>query len=426
MEDQARLAMENILEYIKRSVNEKLPKQEFGIPHIKQVAEEVASISSTYWKQKCPLDPKEIERLQNIAVVVYLRYWLQYDEKARVTIPAYVRYGFSSSRRKIASNIYDVFPTQERSFRNHKKKIMEMFSEVKRQAQKENRPYTPIADGIGRNYAFPFEIMAYIDISTQGYLSLENLAFRRQETMKSTANKKANTALIRAYNDLMLFLEKLDTDCESIIKDPQICRQYVVYCMFLHGWECANRFMLAAKVAEFLDNNDLLSLYENDKNSEGSIKYNKSLRFFGRYVANEHKLFERKSRYVQEDYPFDVLNYTHALNVIHGEETTDNISAITREEYLRTVFVDILTVLTQIYPFESNRSWTDTDFINAAKFFYNDYPILKTFHDVNFPDEDGKFYANCRVFYTIMEQIENSALLEARDKLSTKKKDTAQ
>lgn len=420
MVDQARLAMENILEHIERRVNEKLLKQEFGIPHIKQVAEEVANISSIYWAQKCPLNAKEIERLQNLAVVVYLRYWLQYDKKARVTIPAYVRYGFSLSKRKTASTIYDVFATQERSFRNHKKKIMEILKEVKRQAQKEKRPYTSIADGIERNYAFPFESMAYIDISTQGYLSLENLAFRRQETMKSTANKKANTALMLAYSDLMRLLEHLDINNEYIIGSSKTCRQYVVYCMFLHGWECANRFVLAANVAEFLDNNDLLSLYENDKNSDGSIKYNKSLRFFGRYLANEHRLFKRKSNYVQEDYPFDVLNYTHALKTICGEETTDNISAITREEYLRSVFVDILTVLTQIYPFESNRSWTDTDFVNAAKFFYSDYPIVKTFHKVNFPKEDGKFYANCRAFYMIMEQIENSALSKAREKLVKK------
>ena len=301
-----------------------------------------------------------------------------------------------------------------------------MLSEVKRQAQKEKRPYTPIADGITRKYAFPFEAMAYIDISTQGYLSLENLAFRRQETMKSTANKKANTALIHAYSDLMRLLEHLDIDNEHIIRSSKTCREYVVYCMFLHGWECANRFMLAANVAEFLDDDDLLLLFENDSNSEGSIKYNKALRFFGRYLANEHRLFERKSKYAQEDYPVDILNYAHALNIICGEETTDNISAITREEYLRTVFVDILTVLTQIYPFESNRSWTDTDFVNAAKFFYNDYPIVKTFHAVNFPDEDGKFYANCRAFYTIMERIDNSPLSEAREKLAKKKKHTAQ
>lgn len=424
--DQARLAMENILGYIKNRVNEKLPKQEFGIPHIKQVAEEVASISSAYWKQKCPLNAKEVERLQNLAVVVYLRYWLQHDKKARVTIPAYVRYGFFSSKRKIASSIYDDFHTKERSFRNHQKKIMEMLSEVKRQAQKEDRPYTPVADGIKRKYAFPFETMAYIDISTQGYLTLENLAFRRQETMKSTADKKANTALMLAYSDLMRLLEHLDIDNEHIIRNSKTCREYVVYSMFLHGWECANRFMLAANVAKILGENDLRVLYENDCGVNRKVKYNKSLRFFGRYLASNERLFKRNTKHPQEDYPFDVLNYSYALSTIRSEETVTNIAAIAREEYLRTVLVDILTILTQIYPFESNRSWTDADFANAAEFFYNDYPIVKTLHNLPLSDEDGKFYDNCRSFYLIMEDIEDSSLAEARDKLAKKKKPIAQ
>ena len=102
------------------------------------------------------------------------------------------------------------------------------------------------------------------------------------------------------------------------------------------------------------------------------------------------------------------------------------MAALAREEYLRTVFVDILTILTQIYPFESNRSWSDADFVDAAEFFYNDYPIVKTFHNLPFPDEDGKFYTNCRSFYLILEGIENSPLAEAREKLAKKKKSTAQ
>lgn len=306
--NQARLAMKNICEYIQRRVDEKLPNQEFGIPHIKQVVEEVANISSAHWKQILPLSKEEINRLQNLAVAVYLKYWLQYDENAKVTIADYVQYGFSlQNEKKVATEHKDFF-SQERSLRNHRDKIMEMLAEVKRQAKKEKRPYTTIANGIEKNYAFPFETMAYIDLSTQGYLSLENLAFRRQKTMKSTADKKANTALIRAYNNLMFFLEKLDADCESIIKNPQGCRQYVVCCMFLHGWECANRFMLAANVAKVLGENDLRVLYENDKNLGEGIKYNKSLRFFGRYLASDYKLFKRESRYSQEDYPFDILN----------------------------------------------------------------------------------------------------------------------
>lgn len=424
--DQARLAMENILEYIKRRVNEKLPNQEFGIPHIKQVAEEVASISSTYWKQKCPLDEKEIERLQNLSVAIYLKYWLQHDKNATITIADFAQYGFSLQNEEKEPPTHKDNSVQERSLRNHRNKIMEMLNEVKRQAKKDNRPYTVVADGIEKNYAFPFETMAYIDLSTQGHLSLENLAFRRQKTMKSTADKKANTALIRAYNNLMFFLEKLDADCESIIKNPQICRQYVVYSMFLHGWECANRFMLAADVAKLLGENDLRLLYENDFTLNGSVKYNKSLRFFGRYLASDERLFKRNSKHSQEDYPFDILNYSYALTTIRSEETVTNIATIAREEYLRTVLVDILTILTQIYPFESNRSWTDADFADAAKFFYNDYPIIKTLHDLPLPDKDGMFYDNCRSFYLIMEGVENSPLAEARKNLAKKKKPTAQ
>lgn len=424
--DQARLAMKNICEYIQRRVNEKIPNQEFGISHIKQVAEEVSNISSAYWKRILPLSKEEIKRLQNLAVAVYLKYWLQYDENAKVTIADYVQFGFSSQNEKKETITHKDFSTPERSLRNHRNKKIEMLNEVKRQAQKENRPYTIVADGIEKNYAFPFETIAYIDLSTQGYLALENLAFRRKETMKSTADKKANTALISAYSDLMRPIEKLDTDYESIIKSLQFCRQYVVYCMFLHGWECANRFMLAANIAELLGENDLLMLYENDKNLGEGTKYNKSLRFFGRYLARDYRLFKRDSGYSQEDYPFDILNYTYALNTIRNEETADNIAALDREEYLRTVFVDILTILAELYPFESNRSWTDTDFVDAATFFYNDYPIVKSFLDVKFPDEDGKFYTNCRAFYLIMESIGNSPLAEARKTLVKKKKPTDQ
>ena len=155
--DQARLAMENILEYIKKCVNEKLPKQEFGIPHIKQVAEEVANISSTYWKQKCPLNVKEVERLQNLAVVVYLRYWLLHDKNATITIANYAQYGFSLQNEEKELQTYKDNFAQERLLRNHRNKIMEMLNEVKRQAKKDNRPYTVVADGIEKNYAFPFE-----------------------------------------------------------------------------------------------------------------------------------------------------------------------------------------------------------------------------------------------------------------------------
>lgn len=424
--NQARLAMKNICEYIQRRVDEKLPNQEFGIPHIKQVAEEVANILSAHWKQILPLSEEEINQLQNLAVAVYLKYWLQHDENAKVTIADYVQYGFSLQNEKKETITYKDFSTQERSLRNHRNKKIEMLNEVKRQAQKENRPYTIVADGIEKNYAFPFETIAYIDLSTQGYLSLENLAFRRLEIMKSTNDKNKNTALIKAYRDLRFLLEILNKDYESIIKEPQDCRKYVVFCMFLHGWECANRFVLAAKIAELLGENDLLMLYENDKNLGEGIKYNKSLRFFGRYLASDYRLFKRESGYSQEDYPFDILNYTYALNTIRNEETADNMAALAREEYLRTVFVDILTILAELYPFKSNRSWTETDFLNAATFFYNDYPIVKSFLNVKFPDEDGKFYTNCRSVYLIMEGMENSPLAEAREKLAKKKKPTAQ
>ena len=119
-----------------------------------------------------------------------------------------------------------------------------------------------------------------------------------------------------AYSDLMRLLEHLDIDNEHIIRNSKTCREYVVYSMFLHGWECANRFMLAANVAKILGKNELRVLYENDCNLNRKVKYNKSLRFFGRYLASNERLFKRNSKHPQEDYPFDVLNYSYALTTI--------------------------------------------------------------------------------------------------------------
>lgn len=375
--------------------------------------------------------PELVERLISAVVAGYLRQWFMNTNNPQCTI-----YEFSNYKYMHPS---DAKYTGERKMRdNPDRKALE-------NAMKKQRSFLDLRLGqiLQKSDAtiqkepgkqkYDYVNLAWIDQYHEGYLGYIGLIFQRKEIMRQTQNKERYEPLGEACKQYRNGLQRVSELYPRIQTSGgkyrvALCREYVASCMLTAWLESGVSFHRACRIAAHLTgaypqqqqaNEDAADCFW--RPAEANNDTREVIRGYG------------KEGIKQLSYPWDLLHYDEEIACVFGEYSTETEQKCIRNLVLREKYLELRNLLYVYRPPEKQPRWTPELYLEAAKFFHDEYPIVEQYAAMEFPEiqsvydplEEGQtrrrgrtldndFYQNLKKVFLVILDMEESPLDFAR------------
>ena len=335
------------------------------------------------------LTDEDIQVIGNLAVAVYLETWLRTDRSTFLTIEKFSQFGYRKADKGIEPN--ERWESRKSAYFRAYEKYVDLHS-LQREVEKE-RGEKPRSDAykIGNERKLSLPVLAWCEAIAKDELDIMEVLFFKKHLLnrKSMHDSKQNIRLQEALHSFKSLLENTMVSYPKDGSDIDGYKKFVAKCIMINTVERQYRFVLAGRIAEYAKNHMCTP-----------SAYNKTLFtvFFGQNQDDTMILMGRKSqldkngkkKYALPNLALDTLGYDRIVDLIFeqdGGEETEKL--IDRELLRRTAISNLIDSLYSACSFKQ-RTWTDADFRDAAEFFYNQYPILFEFTNLEVPETEEK------------------------------------
>ncbi len=411
----------------------------FSIQSIQSLAEvflkEYSSVVNTFYKNEKIkwLDDADIDYLGKVATSIYLERWLEKDRKSKKTINAFSKYGYGDKESAKLDKVVDETEKTKRLYRAYDK-YCELFALRQVQA-KADQEHMPVA-AYKRNNKTACDLitLSWCDAWEKSYLQILEFWFFRKHFInrKSKRDSKQNETLhdlLVQYNQLLWDINDCISEAGS---DPNKNMEYVAKCILIQKIERVYHFQLVLDILHYchqsgLDYQDLdrrIMIAHIGRFSELGGLYFDSINTLGP---------DGKKKYVMSNDSLGVLNNEDLISKLVGTHTEELTEVeISKEIMRRRALMDLLLIMYTVFPFEQQHAWTQVDFENAATFYKETYPLIRTYISegelpnpfLGTPDEKEKahcFYDMFHAYYMEIYNMDASPLKDAVMTLTRKK-----
>lgn len=412
------------------------------------------------------MDETDCSLLANTATAVYLERWMETDENLHENIHSFALHDLSHYKTEIKpEDDRDINQTNDylNLWRAYANKYTRLFMLRTKQELKENTEPTVEPDITEHQRPLDIITLTWCSAWDKGYLSiLDALIFQKlllnRASKRNTQQNKAIAVKLQEYRrfltDLEDFYSKLQIEREkneSEKKDFSTAVAYTAYCILLQKVERSSHIQLAIDMAHYaLENHVEIT------DAEPNI----SAAYWARYLNSGEMLFDSincmedpeliqqvaeqcmntspiqiseiskiSRKYNQINEQLNVLNYKKAITAMYHTQQEYVNEECWAEMMRRCALMDLLMLIYTVFPVDDRKSWEDQDFIDAADFFHNDYPLVGTYLKTPIPEDftgAGKenshcFYDHFFEFYKNLCRMDDSPLRDAVTFLTKKK-----
>lgn len=334
--------------------------------------------------------PEAVSRLIRALVARYLRQWFTNPNNPRCTLYEFSNYGYMHPS--------DAKYTGEQKLEdNSKRKVMETAMQKQRQFQDLRLgqilqdPKASIVRDPGKQ-KYDYLNLAWVDQYCSGYLDYIGLIFMRKEILQRTQNKERYGPLgevCRQYRDRLQKVCELYAQIESSGGKYRVarCREYLASCMLVDWLESGLYFHRACCIAAHLTG----SYPQKQEPSEEAMDS------FWYPVESLNDTQEIIKGYCEDgihqiSYPWDVLNYEEEIACVFAEPSPETERKCVESIVLREKYLQLWNLLSTVCPPEKQPQWTAELYLEAAKFFHDEYPVIEQFAAMEFPEVESVFH----------------------------------
>ncbi len=410
------------LNTFRKEIRKKLGEDKFGIRHIQLISniycKAIAasdSLLSSYGTSDLSITDKDIQWVSTVATAVFLENWLENDLSARQTIYGFTQSPFIPRNENTQGNDLWADTDFAISLGRARDKHEIMLHRRQEQIEDDNicvsNTLSSRAKSINeRSRTYNFIDLCIFDMwATNGQLSLLDFLFFQWPIDAPQLDfwwEKNLKDCYRKYYDNLSRINQLFQTAEGMAApETSICRQYVASCMAIRKIEQASRISLIYSLSQstFFEKMDF------DENGYYTATY------WGRYPALDISIIQLNptgiGNKVIEDCPHDVCNYAENIEDAFGSSSKAKDAKAQKHRALRAILHDLLMVLHTLYPNSEMPHWEDIDYLNAAYFYRNTYPVVEELlRYAPSAADTPNIYLNCKKLFQELIRVENSQL----------------
>ncbi len=363
---------------------------------------------------------EEILHMAAAATAYYLEGWLEHDPKHQLTLYAFEKYGYGDN------NPDSRFECQKKFARQYKK--LRQLEKIK---EDQDRKYHLAPSGKTTQNEkvtrLDYLDLAWIAACRDGSLKMDDLVvFKKHMLRHRSNNDELNISMQAAYENYTAYLEYLH-DLSTKIDDnlsPGKVKEFVAKCLMLNKVERDHRFQLIAGISwEYMNRFGPLLVVPKGIPEVANITW-------APCTNNDGGLFEfsKMDRATNKSYNFvqmsvDLVYYQQQISALFQTPVEKQEELASKETLRRAAIWDVITVLFCVCPLENMRSWEDSDFVAAAKFLRDQYPLVDAFLEIVPPIKDAdkrlkgtsasNYYCTYHNLYCLVRDMPESPLREA-------------
>lgn len=334
--------------------------------------------------------PEAVARLIRALVARYLRQWFTNANNPRCTLYEFSNYGYThpSDAKYTGKQMLED---------NTQRKVLESAMQKQRQfldlrlGQLLQDPNASIVRDPGKQ-KYDYLNLAWVDQYCRRYLDYIDLIFLRKEIMCRTQNKERYEPLgdaCRQYRDGLQQICGLYPKIETSGGKYRVarCREYVASCMLVDWLEGGLNFHRSCRIAAHLTR---AYPHQQEPNKE-------ALECFWYPFESQNGMKVNIKGYCKEgvpqiSYPWDLLNYEEEIACVYAEPSPETEQKCVEILVLREKYLQMWNLLNVAYPPEKQLQWTDTLYLEAARFFHDEYFVIEYFAAMEFPEVESIFY----------------------------------
>lgn len=341
----------------------------------------------------------------NAVTFDYLIRWLDNDRNAAQTINNFAMNKYICvsdwKQKKNCGNtpLLDI----DAGLRRAEKRLIDNLQAQIQQCKDAGLPYKEFPEFDSTNKKrYGFLELRYMDAYREGYLETEKLLFERKNVLKIENKTGKNDALRNAYDDLNRLLDNIRNNNPFNKSGKQNIEkstvEFVVSCMQFYLYETSYRFVLMAKIAQYMETYNLPIYHP----AISSIRF---------YILNLPK----------ENCPITFTPFIHYNNFFKCERCYFEPFPIQCElevQAMRILLQDAIDEYCYYNPVKELHSWKQSDFHDAAKFLVDDNHILDSLKNLDLKIPDGKsksVYDYIRDLYSSDDFMDQAKLYYGRN-----------
>lgn len=357
-------------------------------------------------------DEEEKEKIANVIVSIYLEQWLKKCPELRHSILSFANYPycFDSEINAAKENHTVDFQCQNAYAQIWGTSIPDGMSQKLRRAYekyKVQRNYRfeqakdelDIRNNLPANFnrsdkyhdkgvTLDIHTLCCLDLMVSGnYSILDAIGFWDINEYPVVSKKRVGLSIIDYYNFLE-GLEQMHADSKWSTANKIYKRKYVEACIVIGQLEGATGIQLRLELANHICKT---GKYWDNYSFEmaGELWGRSSSNMLRAILPNYYRQFHDSTRksYAYQEPSYEILNYSKwfSLMGVPKDSRQGRIIGL-KQMFKRAIIGDALALLNTFCDPATQRNWEDTDFVDAAIFFHDSYPIvpkyLEALHDV--------------------------------------------
>lgn len=372
---------------VKSMYKKELNKAGLSIENIQNFSKDFLDACINAWVQFYPnfknmLTEDDLTHLANVVTSIYIERWLENDTNARLSISDFARQPYRLQSEERTNNTKYTKDINDPWYEAHEE-FEKMLNFRRQQAEQNNESVRPRPYKRGPERPLDFITLSWCNAKKNGRLYIYNWLDRNNKYRTKIETKATNLEyVLESYNS---FLSDVDRCFDETGRNTIKNREYVSSCIMLQKIERTCRIQLCGKITEVLIDQNL----ELSPISEKLKPY-----YWTPYVEERSQLFEASSCvnkygdhiYTRPNEQYDVLDYDYKIKTLTGDISESKcMDAAIREQVVRETIKNLLTLLYAVCPVNRQRHWVDEDFLQAAKFYHDEYHFVAIWLKTKYP-----------------------------------------
>lgn len=393
-------------------------KSTMSIFHLKYFADLfVASVFSIYedslkenfideeTKSFISFDEEEKSEIANVIVSMYLEQWLKKCPELRHTIYSFAHYPYcfnseigtakeNRTAKDLSNNTSEIIWRQNvsdtmnqklvRAYEKYKMQRNYRFEQAKDESDiRNNFPANFHRSDKYHNKGITLDIhtLCFLDLMVSGnYSILDDIGYWDRDESPVVRKKRVALSIID-YCNFLEGLEQMYADNIWSTDNKIYIRKYVEACIVIGQLEGAAGIQLRLELANHICKTgkcwDNLSF-----EMAGELWGRSSNNMLRAILPDYYRLFQNSTRksYAYQEPSYEILNYSKWFPLMGvPKDSRQGYILGLKQMFKRAIIGDALTLLNTFCDPATQRNWEDTDFMDAAKFFHESYPIASKY-----------------------------------------------
>ena len=350
------------------------------------------------------IDDSTIQRLANTITAFFIEAWLVNDSKCSMPIYQFAQWGYDEKSKGHSNKYRDPYRNDQEcrlAYKFYRDVEDQKIAQQIREGVKPDHPIEKEGANRGSPRKLDYVALAWCDAWTkeapalQIYHSLRffkrcfsSVFFVPHTTEEGVVelrqlSTKEEEVLAEDIQGLYRYLQYLNNCYEK--EDLSNRRAYVAGCMLFQRLEVGVRFDLVNRLAKAQFTSDGVISQDSIRLVEAYWGRTSEIGGFfdsvNAYVKKSRSKMPYERLYTSVSVSLDLLNYDKQIHTLTHTKDVSFDYEYGCELVRRIAVQDTMWVLFSIFPADRLRPWNEDDFLDAAKFFYEDFPFVKQASD---------------------------------------------